>query len=309
MNYDIEKLPKRVFSGAFKSGSHVQGIATDGEYMYYSFTTFLLKTDMAGNPVGSVDGLLGHLGCITYLNGCVYGSLEYKNDSVGKWILARLGRDVTLPDAFYLTRFETDKITRMGMSAERDGVMTAVKLTDVCEDFSAPGHRYGCSGIDGTAARGDELFVAYGVYGDTERDDNDDQVILRFSESAVIGAAAPLEVQTAAEAAELRAEEKIFIRTGNTTYGIQNLEYDPHRGRFIAAVYPGKKPQFDNPPMFFLDLDKKEVAGVSRFEYGSTGVIALGGGYYYFSEEGRDERGYFTNVVMYREDGDGFIKA
>ena len=127
--------------------------------------------------------------------------------------------------------------------------------------------------------------------------------------SAVIGAAAPLEVQTAAEAAELRAEEKIFIRTGNTTYGIQNLEYDPHRGRFIAAVYPGKKPQFDNPPMFFLDLDKKEVAGVSRFEYGSTGVIALGGGYYYFSEEGRDERGYFTNVVMYREDGDGFIKA
>lgn len=43
---------------------HIQGIATDAErkYMYYSFTTSLIKTDMNGNVIGSVKGLAGHLG-------------------------------------------------------------------------------------------------------------------------------------------------------------------------------------------------------------------------------------------------------
>ena len=71
----LQNMPKSVFSGVYKSGSHVQGIATDGEFMYFSFTTFLLKTDMKGNPVGSVNGLLGHLGCIAYDSGYIYGSL------------------------------------------------------------------------------------------------------------------------------------------------------------------------------------------------------------------------------------------
>ena len=47
---------------------HVQGLAVDaaGEYLYISFTTCLVKTDMAGNLVGSVKGLAGHLGCSAY---------------------------------------------------------------------------------------------------------------------------------------------------------------------------------------------------------------------------------------------------
>ena len=42
---------------------HVQGIATDKkrEYMYYSFTTSLVKTDMQGNIIGSVKGLYLYL--------------------------------------------------------------------------------------------------------------------------------------------------------------------------------------------------------------------------------------------------------
>ena len=63
MNY--ANLPKNIFSGEYKAG-HCQGIAVDTErgYIYYSFTTMLVKTDLEGNFIGSVVGLLGHLGCI-----------------------------------------------------------------------------------------------------------------------------------------------------------------------------------------------------------------------------------------------------
>ena len=86
--------------------------------------------------------------------------------------------------------FDVEKIDRVGMDAEADGVMTAVYLPDVVDDFNAEGkdgraHRYACSGIDGTSfaprmgASGVSpymLYVAYGVYGETDRDDNDNQV-------------------------------------------------------------------------------------------------------------------------------------
>ena len=74
---------------------HVQGIAYDEERncMYMSFTTSLLKVDMQGKVLGSVEGLTGHLGCIS-LNpddGRLYGSLEYKHDAIGQGITKGLG--------------------------------------------------------------------------------------------------------------------------------------------------------------------------------------------------------------------------
>lgn len=324
--FDIKKLPKSVFSGAFKSGSHVQGIATDGKYMYFSFTTFLLKTDMEGRAVGSVGGLLGHLGCIAFDGGFVYGSLEYKNDSIGRGILNNLNSQAKLPDAFYIACFDTEKIDRMNMDAQRDGVLSVVCLGDVCEDYSFEGHRYGCSGIDGITccdyvANEHSVFVAYGIYGDTERDDNDNQVILRFSADKVKSNLRPLCQESAENISSIRADEKIFVFTGNTTYGIQNLEYDPYLNKMIAAVYRGKKPQFENYSMFFIDLESphktvgneafygsESVLGCD-FPYGATGIIALGGGYYYFSEDGKNDDGFFTNVRMYRADKNNNFSA
>ena len=76
----IVMLPLEIDSGRWNYG-HCQGIAVDGkrEYIYYSFTTALIKTDLEGNVVGTVTGLLGHLGCIAFNeeDGRVYGSLEY----------------------------------------------------------------------------------------------------------------------------------------------------------------------------------------------------------------------------------------
>ena len=321
----LQNMPKSVFSGVYKSGSHVQGIATDGEFMYFSFTTLLLKKDMKGNPVGSVNGLLGHLGCIAYDSGYIYGSLEYKNDSIGRGILKNLNTAAEFSDAFYIACFNISKINKMNMDAERDGVLRVVRLKDVCEDYKENGHRFGCSGIDGITCCGytaneRSLFVAYGIYGDTQRDDNDNQILLRLPIDKVQKSLSPLCQNTVKDIAGIIADEKIFILTGNTTFGIQNLEYDPYLNKMIAAVYRGKKPQFNNYSMFLIDLEKEHtVTGRERrygsecakgldFEYGATGIIALGNGYYYFSQDGKNERGYFTNVQMYRYDKNlGFI--
>ena len=63
---DVTKIPKKIFSGN-RDRFHVQGIAVDLErgYIYFSFTTELLKMDLQGNLIGSVTGLTGHLGCLS----------------------------------------------------------------------------------------------------------------------------------------------------------------------------------------------------------------------------------------------------
>ena len=89
-------LPRTIETGP-QGKFHVQGIAVDTEkgYIYFSFTTKLIKMDLAGNLIGSVGGMVGHLGCITFNpdDGCVYGSLEYKNDDIGKGIRNQLAQE------------------------------------------------------------------------------------------------------------------------------------------------------------------------------------------------------------------------
>ncbi len=82
-------LPRSIYSG-LQGKHHVQGIAVDiaRGYVYFSFTTRLVKTDMQGRFIGSIEGLTGHLGCLA-LNpddGKIYASLEYKDDAIGRGI-------------------------------------------------------------------------------------------------------------------------------------------------------------------------------------------------------------------------------
>lgn len=343
-----DHLPLHLYSGKYGL-CHVQGIATDGEFFYISFTTMLLKTDLSGNAVGSVTGLTGHLGCIALApDGSVIGSLEYKNDEIGRGILKTLGQDIRQNDAFYAVRFDPNKIDRMHMDALTTGVMTRAYLTDVCEDYAAVveengaavPHRYGCSGIDGITCLPEadgtmSVLVAYGIYGDTTRQDNDCQVLVRYRWERLLAA---MSTQTA-----LRCDDRIFVRTGNTTYGIQNLEYDPYTGLLLAAVYPGKKPSFPNYEMFWIDpkkrsrtpdgrtcfglsdqtitagdglvvdafLERDDASDITgcRFPLGSTGIIALGDGTYYFSDHGREGDGpdrMYTHIWRFRLTPSGF---
>ena len=261
-----------IFTGR-QGKNHLQGIAVDEQngFIYYSFTTRLVKSDLQGHILGSVKGLVGHMGCIAFCpeDGCVYGSLEFKKDSIGTGILHSLGDDSAYEDGFYIAVFDTAKITRMDMSAEADGVMTAVFLPEVLADYAGQNddgkdHRYGCSGIDGLcfAPKPGEtdgpkkLWVAYGVYSDLLREDNDHQVLLCYDRETLRSFAAPLRQTDMHRQGPDAPEEKYFVFTGNTEYGVQNLEYLPSQGLLLMAVYHGYKPQYINYEMFAADLNK-----------------------------------------------------
>lgn len=316
------------FSG-YKTG-HVQGIAVDAkrEYIYLSFTTCLVKADMSGNVVGTVTGLAGHLGCIAYNydDGKVYGSLEFKKDGIGKSILKKIGR-ADIEDGFYMTVFDVDKINRMDMDACNDGVMKAVYLKEPLVDYLADGHRYGCSGIDGTTFarlfgsddQKNYLYVAYGIYGDVARTDNDNQVILRYDISDWDKYALPLDQDNMHKSGPAVPDSKYFLFTGNTVYGVQNLEYDPYSDTILAAVYKGEKEQFPNYPLYFIDCKKSpeeneiflanigennHPSGIcgSNFPHGSTGIASLGNGDFLVSEDFKNEDGYGTVIKHYHFD-------
>lgn len=264
---------KEIFSGKWGK-CHCQGMAfdSDGKYIYYSFTTCLVKTDTDGNIVGSVENITGHLGCIAFnkADGKVYASLEYKNDAIGKGILKKLGiSEENACDAFYIAIFDADKITEIGMNAEKNDVMRAVYLEETVRDYLYSSetegkrtcHKYGCSGIDGLAIGPDfgdfrgsslRLSVCYGIYGDTERTDNDYQVILQYDPTGLWDSGKPLNKFDMPKN-DVPPLKKLFVYTGNTTYGIQNLEYDAFTGHYFAHVYNGKKPNFPNHSCYVID--------------------------------------------------------
>lgn len=324
---------KNIHIGGYNTG-HVQGIAVDKErkYIYCSFTTCLIKADMNGNVIGSVRGLAGHLGCIAYNeeDGRVYGSLEYKHDKIGQSILNRSEQeDVT--DGFYIAIFDVEKIDRMDMHAEESGIMTAVFLKEVLDDYTAKGHRYGCSGIDGTTFAplpGDcsakkYLYVAYGIYSDLTRTDNNNQIIRRYDISDWRKYEHSLNQSNMHHYGPESCDDMYAVYTGNTKYGIQNLEYDPVTNWMFAAVYRGEKPEFPNYPMYVFELSQNtlslahignfdEASGIYGYDFphGATGMISLGDGYFYFSQEYKDENGYGTHIKLYKYDKEnGFSEA
>jgi hypothetical protein len=336
---DPSELPLHIHGGAWPT-SHVQGVAVDAEdgYMYWSFTQMLVKTDLDGNVIGTVEGLTGHLGDLDLnpKDGRVYGSLEYKAQK-----------------AFYIAIFDVDKIDRVGMDAEADGVMTAVHLDEVVTDFTAdmdgngvfdgdtantPDHRYGSSGIDGVAfgpafgKTGGKLFltVAYGVYSNTSRSDNDHQVLLQYDTTQWAKHEQPLSQEAPHRSGPEAYAGKYFVYTGNTTFGVQNLEHDPHSGDWMMAVYDGTKPEFPNYSFFVVDGGVAPRTGLIRGQatpetgellslrqdglyhapsgtfgyefHGNYGIVALGDGYYYVVEGKRVEE---DGVV--KQDGDAYL--
>lgn len=342
---EMKRFPLRIDTGAYRSG-HIQGIALDPVkgYLYCSYTQMLIKLDLQGNLIGSCTGLMGHLGCIDFndADGKVYGSLEYKNDSIGKGILKSLGKsDLELETSFFIAIFDVDKIDRPDMDACSSGVMKAVRLKEVVEDYNGEGedgkpHRYACSGIDGTAfgpkfgetGGKNYLTVAYGIYSDTERNDNDRQVLLQYDISDWDTLAQPLSQENFHKSGPEAPDGKYFLFTGNTNWGVQNLEYDPGEKRWNLSVYTGKKPQYPNYPFFTVNAAspvtvngaKEQVLSLSEdgicheasgvrgwsFPLGQTGLYAFGNGYYYVSDPRKTEDGLQTSTVkLYRRTGSG----
>jgi hypothetical protein len=318
---DVEDLPLRIHGGAWPT-SHVQGVAVDTRngFVYWSFTQRLVKTDLQGNVIGTVEGLTGHLGDLDLnrKDGRVYGSLEYK-----------------AAEAFYIAIFDVERIDRIGMNAETDGVMTTVHLDEVVEDFTAdmdgngvfdgdtantPDHRYGSSGIDGVAfgprfgktGGRETLKVAYGVYSNVNRSDNDHQVILDYDVRGWRKYERPLSQSAPHRSGPAHYDGKYFLYTGNTRFGVQNLEYDAFTGNWMLAVYKGAKPQFPNYSFFIVDGAAAPERGIIRGQatpetgdllsllpaglyhppsgtfgwefHGNYGIASLDNGYFYVAE-------------------------
>ncbi|WP_280390782.1 hypothetical protein [Nocardia brasiliensis] len=283
-------LPTEISGGTWKSG-HVQGIAIDTRkgFMYFSFTDLLVKTDLNGAVIGTVTGFTGHLGDLAFdeRDGRVYGSLEYKAAS-----------------AFYIAIIDVDQINQQNMDAEATGIVSTVYLREVVADYTADmngdgkfdgdvaataDHRYGCSGIDGVAfgpAFGSrdgapKLTVAYGIYSNNGRTDNDYQVLLQYDTANWRAYERPLTQRAPHTSGPQTPDGKFFVRTGNTTYGVQNLEFDSHTENWFLAVYPGKKPQFPNYPFFIIEAgaqpQRQDLAGQPQPEQGSVLPLAPGG--------------------------------
>ncbi len=347
---NLASLPRKIESGPYKAG-HIQGIAVDTEqkYMYYSYTTMLIKTDMEGNVVGTVTGLLGHLGDLDFNDedGRLYGSLEYKNDAIGQGILRMEKSSRQLQNAFYIAIFDVERITRMGMDAEKDGIMTTVYLPTVLEDYlaevqTAEGtkkHRLGCSGIDGVTfgpkfgkKEGKQyLTVAYGVYGEPNRSDNDYQVLLQYDVRKWGKYEHPLSQDNMHQQGPAKPAGQYFVKTGNTTYGVQNLDYDASTHSWLMAVYAGKKKNYPNYTLFAADgaarpvtmalegvpyIKKAKVVALKaagkqqgeirgwNWSVGSTGMCSLGNGYFFLSHNYKIEAGQGSIIRLYRFTGE-----
>ena len=350
----INKLPRQIYweEGKF----HVQGVVVDTQrgYVYFSFTTSLIKTDLQGEIIGSISGFVGHLGCLDVNpeDGRIYASLEYKNDKIGKGILKGLGSESNQnqQSSFHIAIIDGEKITHQGMNAEKDNIVNTVYIKEAVDDYNATvtskgkqvEHRYGCSGIDGVAfgpqfgkKKDGKLFlnVAYGIYGDTSRSDNDYQVILQYDANTLKQYERPLSQSNFSLVGPEKPLNKYFLYTGNTSYGIQNLEYDQNTGYWFAAVYKGKKAEFPNYSLFAIDGSKKPVlkelkgfdnkekgqvlqlakagmhdekSGVYGWDYkwGATGIHSLDNGYFYISQNGRSEdKKQYCKLQLYRWTG------
>ncbi|MBQ8853933.1 MAG: hypothetical protein IJZ67_06465 [Alistipes sp.] len=346
---NAKDLPRTIYSQEWKAG-HIQGIAVDTKkgYIYYSFTTMLIKADLQGNIVGTVKGLLGHLGCIEFNeeDGRIYGSLEYKNDSIGRGILKQENTTKHWDSAFYVAIFDVDKITREGMSAEKDGIMTSVYLPTVLEDFEAKvvsngktlEHRYGCSGFDGITfgpkfGKSDGkryLTIAYGIYGDSSRTDNDYQVLLQYDTKNWKKYEHPLSQESMHTSGPAKPAGRYFVYTGNRNWGVQNMEYDATRNFWFLATYETKKSDFSDFTLYVIDGNitpkKQTLKGVDyakkqnvltlcgrgmtdanhtdvrgwHFDKAATGMHALGDNYFYISHRKRNKPFQSCTATLYR---------
>lgn len=127
-------------------------------------------------------------------------------------------------------------------------------------------------------------------------------------------------------------EQRYFLYTGNTRYGVQNLEYDPHSRTWLAAVYWGKKEKFTDLVLFFIDATvpaKEQVLLVrngeagklltlapigeagkegirgSHFPLGSTGVYSFGDGRFYFSRLLKKDKAFASLTELYEMTPEG----
>ncbi len=245
-------------------------------YLSYTDTLLKLDM-ATGRVVGSVMGFGpgsftaeggAHLGCLAFYAGRVYGSLEYKSPGK-KFFLAVFDPDRICEVGMSFQNMEegVDAVLLYEPTADfRDPLNDLPGSADGSAVNEEPqGHRFGCSGIDGVTfgtLPGDTsgrvyCLVAYGVYGNRAewlcRYDNNynilrvydpemfrerfnpatgtgDRVLRRFTYER--GLEMAFDEQEA-----LQAVDTLFVWTGTTDWGCQNLEAERDSGDIVLHTY------------------------------------------------------------------------
>lgn len=152
---------------------------------------------------------------------------------------------------------------------DRDAIIEGGSTDGTAVNKQNLGHKFACSGIDGVAFAPMPgfsdgkiyMFVAYGIYGWADRYDNDYNVLQVYdpAEFAVPDENGKLRLftyecgleKTYDESEALRATYTLYVFTGNTLYGSQNLEADKDTGDIVLYAYANTK-GWPDCTIFFL---------------------------------------------------------
>jgi hypothetical protein len=107
-------------------------------------------------------------------------------------------------------------------------------------------------------------MLAYGIYSNTTRQDDDHQVVLEYDVGKWRRLERPLTQSDPHRSGPATYDGKYFVYTGNTTYGVQNLEYDAYTGNWMMAIYRGRKAEFPNYSFFIVDGSREPGEGIVR---------------------------------------------
>ena len=258
-----------------------------------------MKTgEVVGSVGGFGEGSFGtpggaHLGDLAYYDGKIYGSLEYKEPGKKFFIAAfdednitETGMDIKdMPegvDGILLKEPTEDFRDPLNVYEEivSENTTDTEKSDGFAENEQNLGHKFGCSGIDGVAfghMPGDEsgktyLFVAYGIYGWEDRYDNNYNVIQvydpddfhteesrgkclrRFTYERGISSDVDVE-----GGEYLEAYDTLYVWTGTTNYGCQNLDVDRDTGDLVLYTYENTKTGWTDKTLYVIDGEKKPV--------------------------------------------------
>lgn len=230
---------------------HMQGFSSGNGYMYWSFTDSLVKTTMGGTMKSQVEIFGGHLGDCDYHDGKIYASYLQNSLSGHAW------EDWS---GFKIYVFDANDLKTLDV----------INL-DICDKYKSitctPGDTRGFQGVDGVTFAPDprgggevKMLVACALY-TGEKYSN--QIILQFTPDG-------------------RYETEYHIPTGNTVFGIQNLDYDADANEFWFSTYGGSEPYMPRETLYCVSGDMKQIRRKYAFST-PYGLECLGGGRFYAS--------------------------
>jgi hypothetical protein len=246
------------FVEALNQHAHMQGFSSGNGHMFWSFTNSLIKTTLDSVVRCQVQLRGGHLGDIDYHNGKIYGSFMLDALPGHAWA-DWSGYKLMVFDEYDLRTLDVINL-------------------DICDYYKSitctPEDTRGFQGIDGVTIAPDpvtgedKIFIACALF-TGEKYSN--QIILQFDMTG-------------------KYETEYHIPTGNTVYGIQNLDYDADNKEFWFTTYGSSQPYQAKYVLYCVSGDFKEIRRTYKFStpygldcLGKEGFYAC----YQFARNGR----------------------